>query len=242
MNEPVRIGNLPTNVVARQPGGNLLVVSTPYGNSGQKYYLYDTDTEMADYFARSDSGNFYVMWHPLGHTLYYTVDTNTQYAYDTRTRQHYQLPDRVPDGNWSPDQRYKLYWFTEPGDQQRTRIQAGELPLKLELWDSQTGARRRYCLPETGVQTYSETLIWSPDSRYVAFTISLPLQGDYFPTPGPTAVPYTPQPTLTPVPLEAQYDYRFARTMVLDTQTGYTTILSTDVVAPLLWTQDGDAQ
>ena len=98
-------------------------------------------------------------------------------------------------------------------------------------------------LPETGLQNDSgQGIVWSPDSRYVAFTISLPIEGDYFPTPGPTAVPYTPEPTLTPVPLETEYDYRFPRTIVLDTETGYATIISTDIRSLILWTDNGGVQ
>ena len=241
--DPVEIGELPTSIVSAQPGGSLLVVSTPYGNVGTKYYLYDRETGSAEYFARSEGSSLYAEWHPLGHTLYYTFGSNEQFAYDTRTRQHYQMPGGLPNANWSPDGQHKLYWFSDRYEDEQQRIEAGELPLKLELWDAQTGARRRFCLPETGTQTFGgQGIVWSPDSRYVAFTVSLPIEGDYFPEPGPTAVPYTPQPTSTAVPLETQYEFGYPRTIVLDTETGYATIISTDIRSLILWTDDGGAQ
>ena len=186
---PVRIGELPTSVLSSQPGGHLALVTTPYGISGSKYYIYDRETGEATYFARSEGGPINATWHPLGHTLYYSVNGPMQYAYDVQTDTHHLLPGGFPDGVWSPDGRYRINWFHERTDDQRARVDAGDLLLKLERWDSQTGASRRYCLPETGVGTYGNALHWSPDGRYVAFTVHLPIEGDLFPTPGPTAVP-----------------------------------------------------
>jgi hypothetical protein len=41
------------------------------------------------------------------------------------------------------------------------------------------------------------------------------------------------------VPLDLQYDYLFPRTIVLDTESGYATILSYEIDSLLLWTDDG---
>jgi hypothetical protein len=115
-----------------------------------------------------------------------------------------------------------------PEDEQQERLVAGELLPKISVWDSETGLARRYCLPETGRLDYGGArFTWSPDNRYLAFTIQLPVEGDFFPT--PTTTPDIPIPTSTPIPLETQYQYQFPRTVVLDTQTGYITVLNQEI-------------
>jgi hypothetical protein len=242
LTDPIQIGPLRTRIIGEQPGGELVLVSTPYGRNGQKYWLYDRATGTADYFARAGTDSLRASWHPTGAALYYAFDAQTHYVFDVATRTHARLPGGLPLGRWSPAVDRQVYWLASSDSTVRDRLAAGELPLKLETWDAATGARVRYCLPETGFKSYNAPVIWSLDGRYIAFTIGLPVAGDHFPTPGPTAVPYTPEPTATPVPLETRYDFQFPRTIVLDTQTGYATVISTDVSALILWTDDGGAQ
>lgn len=237
----VRINELSTSAVSQQPNnGSTWLLSTPYrgpgGGGGNRYYIYDAETETTEYFVRVDSGTLDFRWHPMGAALYYRrPGVDGWFAYDPETRQHAFLTKSLQDGNWSPNGRYSLNWFTLSGEEYRQRLSNGELPLKLKLWDSETNTTRRYCLPETGDATFEPQLYWSPDSRYVAFTISLPPDKDKFVTPVGTE---TPVPTFTPVPLEVQYDSQFPRLLVLDTVTGYVTIISKAATNVLVWTED----
>lgn len=237
----VQVNGLPTSLVARQPGnGPLELVNTPYGN-GAKYYIYDRTTSSADYFARVDSSSLEYIWHPLGRFLYYRYpDKPEWYQYDARARQHRLFGTELPalGGNWSRDGRYTVSWFALPVEDQQKWLLAGSPLPKISIWDSETGATRRYCIPETGQRDYTGTpLMWSPDNRYLAFVVSLPIEGDFFPT--PTTTPDIPVPPATPVPLETQYQYQFPRTLILDTQTGSVTVLSKEVQSLTLWTDDG---
>ncbi|MBL8160871.1 MAG: PD40 domain-containing protein [Anaerolineae bacterium] len=292
----ISIEGLPTSVVSRQPGnGPLLLVTTPYPPFGQKYYIYDLRTNEYDYFARVDNGGMEAIWHPAGRYLYYRVPTPFSYfVYDAQTGEHHVLGS-LPAGTWSRDGRYSASWYSAPRDEFQARIAARELPFKLQIWDSETGTFRRYCIPQSGVnENTGSDFYWSPDGRYIAFTLTLPPEGDVFPIPTPevgiitpsatvgaTLAPQVPMgtptptapgaevatlapdgaestpdpfaqpaaqdaaftfPTGTPIPLEAQYQYRNPRTLILDTQTGAITIVSTEVQTLLLWTDDGGAR
>lgn len=290
----ISVEGLPTTVVSRQPGdGPLLLVSTPYPPFGQKYYIYDLRTNDYEYFARADSGGIEMIWHPAGDYLYYRVpDQFNYFVYDAQTGEHHILGS-LPAGTWSRDGRYSISWYSAPRDEYQARIARRELPFKLRIWDSETGSFRRYCIPQSGVtETSGSDFYWSPDGRYIAFTLMLPPEGDVFPIPTPEIgiitpsatvastlaadVLPTPTPTLpgaevatlapdraestpdpfvavpagaaftfpigTPIPLEAQYQYRNPRTLILDTQTGTITIVSTEVNYLFLWTDDGGAQ
>lgn len=278
----ISIGELPTTVISRQPvDGPLLLVTTTYRPSGKKYYLYDLRTNTYDYFARVDNGSMTVVWHPTGRYFYYQVPEQFDYySYDVQTGEHHLL-GALPDGDWSPDGRYRVDWYRTPRDEYLARIAARELPFKIRIWDSETGSFRRYCIPQSGVTDSSGSEFhWSPDGRYIAFTLRLPPDGDVFPipkpdegvitpapsitstlsaspqvaTPAPGAAESTPEPfdqaegtdaelifpTGTPIPLEAQYQYRKPRTLILDTQTGEITIVSAEAERLLLWTDDGN--
>jgi WD40 repeat protein len=267
--EPPQIFELPTSVVSAQPNdGALLLVSTPYPNAsgGAKFYIFDQATGQADYFARSDSGSLDYQWHPLGKYLYYRLPGDPMwYVFNTQTRQFGILGNNLPaqDGVWSPDGRYTANWYDLPLDEFGQQIGAGEsltsnsiqdseasqriavgqrLP-KIAIWDSETNQTQTYCLPESGTSSFSGTpIVWSPDGRYLAFTIPLSPAGDDYLT--PTPLPDTPVPVPTDIPLETQFQYQNPRTLVLDVQTGYATIISTEIVngGPILWTDDGGAQ
>lgn len=303
----ITVEGLPTSIVARQPGdGPFVLVSTPYPPFGTKYYIYDLRTHTYDYFVRVDSGTLTASWSPTGRYLYYWVSGDVGYAvFDSETGEHRAI-GQLPSGTWSRDGRYRASWYSTPGEEYIGRLAARELPFKIRIWDSETGSFRRYCIPESGVSSSSSNgsdFIWSPDGRYLAFTLNLPPQGDVFPMPTPevgiitqeaafstnvplsappitatasanmppsgptpTASPNANMPTaapteqsanpptlppplpdvasipVTPVTLEQQYQFRKPRTLILDTQTGAVTIISTEVTGLLLWTDDGGSR
>jgi hypothetical protein len=238
------INNLPTNALSLQPVvERYWLVSTDYANGeGQKYYIYDRQINTATYFARVSGGLNY-QWHPLGESLYYQYPSDARwYRFNATTGQH-ELMGALPDGLWSRDARYRVRWSSLSDQEYRDHIERRELLPKISVWDSQTGLTRRYCIPETGTQNFSEPFLWSPDNRYLAFRISLAPEGDTFPilyTPTPQDPTPTPPPASTPIPLETQYQYQNPRTLVLDTQTGSITILTDEVNTPIIWT--GGAQ
>src|SRR5262249_48143008 len=153
------VNGLPTTSIAVQPGGNgtLVLVSTPYAQ-GAKYYIYDRLTGKADYFARVDNGQLDAIWHPLGHYLYYRFPDQPDrwYIFDVQTRQHSVLGDSLPslNGTWSHDGRYTIGWYDSSQKEVDQHLAAGQLIPKINIWDSQTGENRRYCIPETGLTAY----------------------------------------------------------------------------------------
>ncbi len=242
--EGIIVNDLSTNVLAVQPTvGTLALVSTPYNSgsgSGSKYYIYDRETGEAAYFARVDNGGLEnYQWDPLGRALYYRIPGEQDwFIFDASTRQH-RILGELPTGYWSRDFRYRVDWYTLPDQEEvQKRLEARQRVPKISIWDRETGLTRRYCIPETGLTDYSGTpLTWSPDSRYLAFRIQLPFEGDVFPTPvtpnAPTVVP-------TPIPLETQYQLRDPRTVILDTLTGSVTVLNAEVSTIAAWTEDAE--
>lgn len=155
-------------LVQRQPGGPLAVVYTTFSTGyspGYEYYLYNTETGEAEYFARMadyPARELRVAWHPLGDRLFYTFSEfdNDWYLYTPATGEH-QWFGRRYGGVWSNDGRYRVF-ATD------SRAQP------IGIWDSHTGLLRTYCLPETGARLYEGNFYWSPDSRYVALQTTLP--------------------------------------------------------------------
>lgn len=233
---------LPTQLISQQPNGPLRLLSTPYGQIGSKYYLYDPTTEAVDYFARIDRGSLDNFWHPNGlYLYYYHPQEKLWYRYDATSREHHLYSENLPGGVWSRDARYRADWITISESAQDEIIANGDLPPKLAIWDSYTGASRSYCLPQTGRDSYEGTqLFWSPDNRYVAFTIFLPPGGDAFPQPTATPQPYTPAPTPSPVPIADQYTYSQPYTIILNVESGSATIISNTARAIVLWIEDGE--
>jgi hypothetical protein len=132
-----------------------------------------------------------------------------------------------------------VQWTSLSGDDYNQHILKHELMPKISIWDSETGSTRRYCIPQSGLDNNSAALLWSPDNRYLAFRLTLPVAGDVFPelyTPTPQDPTSTPQPTDTPVPLETQYQYQSARTLILDTQTGSVTVVTNQIGDAVVWT------
>lgn len=178
----ISIEGLPTSIVSRQPGdGPFVVVTTPYTPSEAKYYLYDLRTDTYIYLMRSWLDSQAVEWSSNGRYLYYRLVDEVNYAsFDTQSGEQHFIGTK-PMERWSPDGRYIAEWIDDKAD-----IATRELPFRLQIWDSETGSYRRYCIPQSGIDYNSgNSLIWSPDSRYVAFMMQLPPQGDVFPEPTP---------------------------------------------------------
>ncbi len=156
-------------IVSRQPGGDWVVTYTTFStgiDEGYQYYLYNIATGEQDYFARLSyypSMTLSLAWHPLGDRLYYGYPERggtEWYQYVVATGEHQRLATQQ-DGTWSNDGRYRIRATNNPAQ-------------PIAWWDSQTGLRRSYCLPETGARLYEGPFVWSPDNRYVALQTLLP--------------------------------------------------------------------
>ena len=228
---PVPLGLLPYDKVSAQPNGTLELLSE-YSPPGTRYYLRDTATGESELLAQ---GSLYTEWQPAGRFLYYSTN-HTAYIYDTLTRQSGKLGDTLPGGTWSPDGHLRADWTNISGGDAINLFAQGKLPPRLQVWDADTGLMRTYCIPEMSNRDPSGVpMFWSPDSRYLAFVFTLPVGGDIVPTPTFAISPETPPATNTPIPIQTQYEYQFPRTIVLDTATGSTTIISTEASAISEW-------
>lgn len=161
----VEINQIPATYISRQPGGAWAVVNTSYNTGiglGYKYYLYNTESGEYQLFAQYEYESINVYWHPFGDRLYYSFPVDHYPTYQvTFPETTNQLLGAAQGGTWSNDGRYRIYATENPAFQ-------------IGLWDSQSGALRSYCLPETGARLYEGTFNWSPDSRYVALQAFLP--------------------------------------------------------------------
>ncbi|MCA9882500.1 MAG: hypothetical protein KC708_06000 [Anaerolineae bacterium] len=236
--DPPQIYELPTTIVSVQPvSQEWALVWTPYDGAyaqGRKYYMYHYPTQTFSYFLRTIGTSLDSTWHPTGDVLYYRPpDQDDWFVFDTTSQTH-SVWGEIYNGERSPDGTLRMVWYNIPdANERQQRLLNQELLPKLQLWNSQTGELRRYCLPETGQRTFGGVpLLWSPDNRYVAFRVQLPPEGDVFPVP---TVKYTPVPTATPIPPEQVYQYQTMRTLVLDTQTGSVTILSREAEMAFVW-------
>jgi hypothetical protein len=167
----IEINHKPAELISRQPGGSYAVMRTTFStgiNPGYEYYLYNTNTGIASYFARLTEypeQNLFVTWDALGDRLfyYYPPPLNVSpiwYQYDVKTHEHRLLND-LHSGTWSNEGRYVAF-----STFRRTQ--------QIGVWDTQTGLTRTYCIPETGARRYEGAFHWSPDSRYVALQAKLP--------------------------------------------------------------------
>lgn len=238
---PISVNELPTQVLAFQPGGPLALVRTSFDTGtgiGYKYYLHNSETGHNDYFARLSGSvtDLLFEWQPLGEALYYRYpESDTWYVYDASTGEH-RILGEYPGGYWSRDGRYKADWFALPPEEFDQRVKTGEPLPKLRIWDSKSGQMRRYCIPQTDSFATGEMLFWSPDSRYIAFRLFLSefdLQGFASKTESSAAAP---TPTFSPD--GSIYEAARPATLVLDTITGTITELGIDVPGILLWTTE----
>lgn len=232
-------GELPVTVFAMQPvAEQWLLLGINLGSYQEVTYelmMYNIETGEGSLFARAASIDF--MWRPDGGLLFYILPDGLTYTFDPAANTHRVLGRNQPfnAGIFSPDGRLQARWIDPSRDAvdiTRTLL-SGALPPKLVVWDTVSNTVQRFCLPETGTITYGDNLIWSPDSRYLAFIIGLPLDGDFVPT--PTTTPTRNPPTATPVPLDAQYDNQFRYLLILDTHTGMATVVSRDISSIQAW-------
>lgn len=213
----LKVNDISTNGFIQQPqNGSLIVLLVSFNagfKQGYRYYLYDIDTEEIVYFARvSDGNSLDISWSTDGRNLYYRYpDSQDWYVYDTVTQEH-RILGTLLDGQWSRDGRYRVSWFL-PDQGEVADRQANDQPIpKLRIWDSQTGLTRYYCIPESEATPFYEAQIyWSPDNRYLAFTLSLPI--DY------------------------SEESLHLRTLILHIETGHVTELSRDVNRIIVWTE-----
>lgn len=154
------INHLPTTLVSRQPGGFWTIVSTPYahaGGYGAKFYLYHVLTGEYAVFAQHPDGYLDHGWGPYGDRLYFSF-----YENDRQDRYEIVFPEShlepllasreraEPSGQFSPDGRSIALWING----------------RFNVVDTQTGSITTYCVPGS-----HEGLLWSPDSRYIAFEL-----------------------------------------------------------------------
>jgi hypothetical protein len=233
----IRVNDLPTNVLGIQPLlQQYALVSTPFVGGGEKYYIYNIPQNTWDYFLRSDFDNIQdFFWTSDGAELFYNVE-GQWYVYNPETNTHSLYGTRY-GGTPSQDGRFVIAWFSETSELIQQRIVDEKLPVKLRIWDTQTGLLRYFCFPETGLQLFDSNFIWSPDNRYVVFNAFLPVEGDVFPVfvpfdaPTPTAFP-----TATPINLELEYQLQDSRLIVLDIETGAMTIINENSLPlPYAW-------
>lgn len=153
-----------------QPAGEWAVAITSYNTglgTGYRYYLYNLRSGEYRLFARNHNSSINTFWHPQGDRLFWTRGIST-----SRT-DYFQMaaPDWTPQalgsnmplsGTWSPD-----------GSQVASTASnnAGQY---LIIWNVAEGIYNTYHIPETDRSSSLSNLMWSPDSRYLAFQTSLP--------------------------------------------------------------------
>ena len=231
---PIPLGLLPFEVLSRQPYGNLELLVEHFAG-GTRYYLRDAVTNQAQLFGQ---GSISFQWQPAGRFLYYQSET-ISYVYDTLTQQHTQLGEvALPNGSWSPDGHLLANWTPISSEGINSALMQGELPPRLQVWNTDTGLTYTYCLPELSRSPLGTDLVWSPDSRYIAFIATMQPDSDIAPTPTFAISPEAPPVQPTPIPLETQYEYQFPRTVVLDTVTGNAAIVSLEAGDIQSWIGD----
>lgn len=218
----VNVNQLQTELVSSQPqGGSLRLVRTPFNTgtgTGYKYYIYDTLTGEADYFARLASpfnNELSAVWHPLGDALYYRLpNAEDWFVYDVTADEH-RIFGELPGGVWSRDGRYRVSSYTLPQDEAVERLE-NDLPIpNISVWDRETGLTRYYCAPRGGWFS-AEQFNWSPDNRYVAFVSPAAPSAEDFET----------------------FALSYATVYVLDTQTGVVIEYPANVGSITVWTTE----
>lgn len=225
--------HLRTSVVSVQPGTvNRYTVARTSFNTGRqegyRYFLYDREDESFTYFGRAgdypvDEMDF--NWNAFGTILFYRYpDDANWYAFLPETEEFVFVGENLYSGDYSTDARYMIesYEF-EDYDEAAERYEAG-LPIpSLQVWDTETGTRRLYCLPrfvneddgtisDQQFFTVSADGVWSPDSRYWLFQSYLPS--------------------------DMYYDNAPFRTFVLDLETGSVTEISQLASRIYIWMEE----
>jgi WD40 repeat protein len=177
------------------------------------YYTVNIDTGEQRFFARTSS-QMETVWHPSGDRVYYRYGGLDWYVFDTETEQHHLFGGNLPEGIWSPDGRYLANWYDDfPSEEAEAREDANLPVPKLQVWDSETGETRLYSVPDTGYRDLGGTLLWSPDSRHLAFQAELESERAF-----ETARPHL---------------------LVLELETGYVITLGYDLAMPTVWYAEG---
>ncbi len=212
---------LPTNVIIDQAGqtNRYQVATVDFTSSagiGYRYFIYDRQEQDYRYFGRvadtTDNGQMGFEWHPLGDVLYYRYpDERQTYAFFPETETLSVYGD-VPDGRWSRDAQSKVYAIFLPREEREDLIEAGEPVPNIEIWDSETGLRRQYCVPDFELDDISATMYWSPDNRYLVFRATLPADREFSGNP--------------------------VYTFLLDTETGSVTTVSDIARDILIWVEE----
>jgi Tol biopolymer transport system component len=158
-----------------QPAGEWAIAVTSY-NTGlgidYRYYLYNLRSGEYRLFARNPDIYESPFWHPQGDRLFWTRSIST-----SRT-DYFQMaaPDWTPQflgqnmpisGTWSPDGRQIASTASNNAGQRY-----------LIVWNVAEGFYNTYYIPETDTRSSLNNLMWSPDSRYLAFQTSLPRDRD----------------------------------------------------------------
>lgn len=240
--DPVSIDGYGTRLIAQSLNGEWLILAMPVGtvnNTQEIIYFYNTVTGAAQRITQTDSG-FSFIWRPDGGRLYYLVgDRLHEFNPATGTHLDQGVYTSLPAlDEFAPDGRQHARWmgaFEATGDRDgfALALQRGDLPARIAIWDTDTNTVRHYCLPGLGLIDERPGLIWSPDSRYLAFFVRPPLNGDFVPT--PTTTPTRQPSTATPIPLNDQYEAQFTELWVLDTETGEVITLSREVTQIYAW-------
>src|SRR5690606_32820504 len=153
-NPSLRVNGIPASLIARQPGGEWVVVEVPYGTgtgTGYRYYLYHLGTNETVFFAQSPSYQAQFTWHPYGQRLYFFfVDGSLEspryeVVFPEVELHRARLSSSADGGVWSPDGKF------------RALVQG----TSLSVYNAETGAIRRYCIPNFAGLSRSE-LRWSP--------------------------------------------------------------------------------
>lgn len=176
------------------PGNRYYLVNR---NTGEQDYFARTDSGDIN-FVWHPAGDYLYYRYP-------NTGSDEWLVYHPATGQHRQF-GALPAGTWSLDDRLRidtfafdpddylpedavlitplppLYPTSTPTPMPRrdiplTYVNADELLIpKLQIWDSQTGLTRLYCVPGTATNRLEITsdFTWAPDGRYVAFQMLLP--------------------------------------------------------------------
>jgi hypothetical protein len=208
-----------TSVVSEQSGivNRYTIVRTSFNTGrgeGYRYFLYDREDESFTYFSRlgdTPAGEMDFNWHPFGKVLYYRYPDNPLwYAFLPESEQFVVMGEELPSGSYSRDARYRIDNYSFPSEERQARRDAGIPIPNLQIWDSETGATRLYCVPH--FQSIQSSGDWSPDGRYWIFQGVLPDDDNY---------PDAPE-----------------RTFVLDVQTGSVTEISQLAGDIILWMEE----
>ena len=186
---------LPTNILTTQAGviRHYQVISVWFSTeagTGNRYFIYDRAEDEYLYFGRvpENSDEMHFRWHPLGHTLYYSYpDDDLTYAFFTETETFMPF-GTFYNGTWSHDATSTVYEISLPTEERKELIEAESPVPNIEIWSSETGLRRQYCIPGFERSNLDTRFVWSPDNRTIAFQATVPADFDFVQPPRRTFI------------------------------------------------------